>query len=336
MFSRRTLLHSAALTTVIAGVGLSSCSSADPADPSAPATSGDQAEATRVVTTAQGEITVPGTPQRVVMLNYALTGLAFHLGVPVVGATTEASDVADGEPSEFWAGAAEAAGTTMLSWAVDGFAMEEIAALNPDLIVAGGVGLPWVVATDNYDRLTQIAPTVIVDKALTTWQEQLDFMAQAFGAEEAAPKLVTAFDDRIAEVRAAITPPPGPVLAVTFSEPTKPYGFMPNSSLWKLFDQLGLDPSTVAEDKGLEPYTPGGDMFEMSMEKVGELADQPSLFVCGFLNNAATVESVGKDPIFSRLPSFSSGHAYDLPNWAFRADYDQTLAVIDHIAELFG
>lgn len=329
MISRRTL---AAAALALPGIVVASACSAGPGGPGGPASSG---AGTRTVTTAQGTITIPAAPKRVAVLNFALVGLVFKLGVPVAVATYEASD-ADGRPSEFWADEAAAAGTTMIRWSIDGFNLEELAALAPDLIIAGGLGLPSGVATKGYDGLSRIAPTVIVDRALPSWREQLGFLAEVFDAKPAAAEVMSAYEARITEVRHTITPPPGPVMALTFSAPDKVFGFMPASPLWQLFDQLGLEPSAIATDQKLEPYTPGGDMFPMSLERVGDLASQPTLFVCGFMSDAMDVARLTKNSIFARLPAITGHHAYDLPHWSFRADHDQTLALIDLVEKLFG
>jgi len=328
MISRRALVGAALALPSVAAVAACTTPGAEGQPAGSPG-------GTRTVTTAQGSITIPAQPQKVMVLNFALVGLVFNLGIPVAAATYEASD-ADGRPSEFWADKAAAAGTTMMRWSIDGFNLEEIAALEPDLIIAGGLGLPSGVATKGYDGLSRIAPTVIVDRALPSWREQLGFLAEVFDAQEAAAEVVSAYEARITEVRDKITAPPGPVMALTFSAEDKVFGFMPQSALWQQFEQLGLEPSTIAADQKLEPYTPGGDMFPISLERIGELANQPTLFVSGFLSDTMDVERMRKNSILARLPAVTGHHAYDLPHWAFRADHDQSLALVDLIEKLFG
>lgn len=64
---------------IVLALALAGCSSSGSED-----SAGD---ATRVVKTDQGEVTVPADPQRVVVLNHALTGYLFNLDVPVVATT---------------------------------------------------------------------------------------------------------------------------------------------------------------------------------------------------------------------------------------------------------
>ncbi|NEB06953.1 ferric enterobactin (enterochelin)-binding protein, partial [Streptomyces sp. SID13726] len=131
----------------------------------------------RVGATDQGDVTVPTDPQRVVVLNHALAGYLYELDVPVLATVPEVTDDPDPKFSPFWKDQAEADGTELIEWSADGFNLEAILALEPDLIVGGGWGFPLKQATDVYDGLSQIAPTVLVSGTYTTWQEQFEFLA---------------------------------------------------------------------------------------------------------------------------------------------------------------
>ncbi|MGW0180594.1 ferric enterobactin (enterochelin)-binding protein, partial [Nocardia sp. NPDC003345] len=127
MRSRRRRLPAVLAALTAAAVALAACSASDPEA---------GAGTTRTVHTAQGDITVPADPQRVVVLNYALAGYLYDLDVPVVATTSEDSGK-PGEFSEFWKDDAAADNTELLSWSTDGFDYEAILAADPDLIVAG-------------------------------------------------------------------------------------------------------------------------------------------------------------------------------------------------------
>src|SRR5690625_4549276 len=137
MRSPRPLLLPLASASAVLGLALAGCGLTE--EGSEAQAAGD--EATRVVATDQGEVTIPADPQRVVVLNHALAGYFFHLDVPVAATIPETVD-GEGGYSEFWAEEAEAAGTEILPWSSDGFDFEAILATEPDLIVGGGVGFP--------------------------------------------------------------------------------------------------------------------------------------------------------------------------------------------------
>ena len=62
----------------------------------------------------------------------------------------------------------------------------------------------------------------------------------------------------------------------------------------------------------------------------------PTVFVIGFNQDTTSVEELEKDPVYSELPAFKDGHAYDLPYWFSRPDYDESLGTLDRIEEMFS
>lgn len=329
----------AALAALIgAALVLSGCSSAGDAPAAAGSPSAEAADAAepRVVQTDQGEVTVPADPQRVVVLNYALAGYLYDLDVPVLATIPESAD-GEGVYSEMWAEDAEADGTEFLPWSTDGFDLEAVLALEPDLIVAGGIGFPLFQATQAYDQLAQIAPTVIVSGTLTDWRGQFGFLADdVFGKAGVYEEAVAAYEERVAEVRDAITPPAGPVTYVSITADGTPYVLIEDQGLPEDLAAVGLEPAPVFAEGGFEPYTAGGDMFELSTEQVGQVLTQPTLFVLGFNGDTTDVATLEQNPVWAALPSFAAGQAFDLPYWSLRGDYDEALALLDIVEEQFS
>lgn len=302
-----------------------------PATPLAPGT-----DATRTVATIKGEVQVPVRPQRIVVLNHALAGYLFHLDQPVAAVVPEFTDT-EGVAAPAWADQAAAAGTVFLPWPADGFNLEAIAAQRPDLIIAGGLGFPFAQAEQVYDQLSAIAPTVLVPKTLQTWQQQLSFLAgDVFAAPQRYDELRAAYDARVAEVAAAITPPSKPSTVISRASSGKVYVLMDDAGLITLLTELGFEPAPLAQRNGAVPYTPGGDMFEVSPENAGVVLDPATIFVVPFDDPKQTVAALAKDPVLGRLPAFRNGSAFDLPQSALRADYDDTMELIDTIEQRFG
>lgn len=297
---------------------------------------GGGAEAgTRTVQTPQGEVEIPADAQRIVVLNYALTGYLYDLGVKVIATTAEAAD-ADGSFSEFWGDAPERDGTELLPWTSDGFDLEAILALEPDLLIAGGWGFPYFVADQAYEDLSGIAPTVMVDKAFTTWKEQFSFLAeQVLDEKEAYDDLVIAYEERLSEVREGISLPPQPTSLLYVTVEGAPFvtfeEFVPEE-----FVELGFEIDPIASSNDLEPYTEGGDSAELSTESLGQLMTSPTVFVCGFNQDTFSVDDLGSRAVWKDLPSFQEGHAYDMPYWVSRHDYDEALALLDLLDEKFA
>ncbi|UVY84441.1 ABC transporter substrate-binding protein [Brachybacterium sp. NBEC-018] len=319
-------------------LGLAACADEGTASSSSSAgsdASDGGAAGTRTVSTVKGDVEVPADPQRIVVLNYALAGYLFDLDLPVAATTTEAAEV-DGSFSEFWGDAPTQAGTQMLSWSSDGFDLEAVLGMEPDLIVAGGWGFPYFQADKAYEDLSAIAPTVLVDKALTSWREQFSFLAEhVFDRKETLDELVAAYEDRLAEVKAAITLPPQPISLLYVTGEGTPFVFL-EDFVPAEFEGLGFEIDPIASTHELEPYTAGGDSAELSTENLGQLVTSPTVFVCGFNQDTFTVEELGRRAVWKDLPAFQDGHAYDLPYWASRHDYDEALALLDLLQETFA
>ncbi|MFC8103024.1 ABC transporter substrate-binding protein [Streptomyces sp. NPDC057363] len=316
---------------LVAALALTGCAASDSSG------DGDKASAakTRSVKTDYGEVKVPTEPKRVVVLNHALAGYLYDLDVPVRATIPEDAD-GEGEFSPNWAEEAKEDGTTFLPWSVDGFDLEAILALDPDLIVGGGIGFPLFQAEKVYDDLTDIAPTVLVGKKLGDWRSQFSFLADdVFGKGDVYDQHLAAYDKRVAEVKEAITPPPGPVSFLAFTGDGTAYGLVESVGLPSEFEKVGIEPAPVFAQGGFKVYGGGGDMFELSTEKAGQTITQPSVFVMGFNADTTDVATLKKNPVYGALPAFRSNHAYDLPYWVLRGDYDESMALLDIIEKQF-
>ncbi|NJI61530.1 ABC transporter substrate-binding protein [Microbacterium oxydans] len=318
---------------VVALFALASCA----ADPAPESGAGASEEATtRVVTTEQGDVTVPADPQKVVVLNYALAGYLYDLDVPVAAVTSEDFGY-EASYSDFWAEDAEKQGTEFITWSGDGFDLEAILALEPDLIVGGGIGFPLFLATDAYDDLSDIAPTVLVSGDKATWQDQYSFLAEdVFGKGEVYDEALAAYEDRVDEVAANITVPAAPAAFFSILPDGTVYVAREDMGLPVVFDAVGIEAAPLFADGDYEPYTPGGDSFELSTEQVGQVITQPTVFITGFNTDIGDVDTLSENPVLAALPAFQNDAAYVLPYWVARGDYDEALALLDIIEELFG
>ncbi|UED86756.1 ABC transporter substrate-binding protein [Streptomyces profundus] len=319
------------VVATLAILALAGCSASDEGDDGSASDS-----ATRTVSTDYGDVEVPADPRRVVVLNHALAGYLYHLDVPVTAITPEDADQDEGAFSEFWAAEAEAAGTTFLPWSVDGFDLESVLAADPDLIVGGGIGFPLTQAEQVYDELTDIAPTVLVGGELDNWRQQFSFLAdEVFDRPDEYQRLLTLHEERVARVREAITPP-GPAAYLSITADNTPYVLIEDQGLPADLAAVGIEAAPVFAEGDFEPYTAGGDMFTLATEEIAATLTQPTVFVTGFNGDTTDVATLAEHPAYASLPSFQSGDAHDLPYWTVRPDYDESLALLDIIEEMFG
>lgn len=326
------LLAATAVVASIALVGTACAASDTGADDGTADETG-----TRTVTTDYGDVEVPTDPQKIVVLNYALAGYLYNLDQPVTATIPEDADATEGEFSPLWGDAPEEDGTVFLPWSVDGFDLEAILAQEPDLIVGGGIGFPLFQAEEVYDDLSDIAPTVLVGAELDTWQEQFSFLAEdVFDQAEEYEGFVAAYEERVAEVKAAITPPTAPAAYVAYTGDGTAFALVESVGLPKELAQVGIEPAPIFADGDFEVYGGGGDMFELSAEQAGQTLTQPTLFIMGFNGDTMDAATLAENPVYAALPAFQNDSVYDLPYWSLRGDYDEALATLDHIEELFG
>lgn len=171
-----------ALTIAALGVTASACSSTD-------AVSDGAGSATRSIETVRGTVDVPETPLRVVTLEPVELDTTVALGVVPVG--TAVLSEASGVPSYL---GTEAADIAMVGTVAEP-TIEDIAALQPDLILGTETR-----HAEYYDQLTAIAPTVFMASQSDPWRENVRFVGRTLGKQDDAEKLLTAYDDRCAEI----------------------------------------------------------------------------------------------------------------------------------------
>jgi len=148
-----------------------------------------------------GSTTIDELPERIVTVGLTDHDALLALGVVPVGTTEWFGE----QPSAVWPWAQSKLGSAKPEVVGDAatIGFEKIAALNPDLILALYAG----VTKEQYDLLTQIAPTVAQPAAYVDygipWQELTHTVGQVVGKTEQADALIADVEARFAEVRTA-------------------------------------------------------------------------------------------------------------------------------------
>ena len=290
----------------------------------------------REIETSKGTVSVPADPQRVLVLNPAIAGSLYALGLDVLAVTESTRAPTEEGYSGVWADEARAAGTEVLPWDFEGFNYELLLSYDPDLIVAGGQGRPGFLANEGYDQLSAVAPTLFVDTTLGSWKEELGAIATALGREAEAAEALAVYEARIAEVSAAIEMPPQPTAFMLSLDPETPY-FMPETTATpQLFADVGFTVDPLAERFPQFEAFGTGDSVEVSAELAGDVFSAPTIVLVPFDPASPHAEDMETDPILSRLPAVQSGNVYEMPDYAYRFDYYGALATLDVIEETFG
>ncbi|WP_067824309.1 ABC transporter substrate-binding protein [Nocardia inohanensis] len=291
---------------------------------------------TREVRTDRGAITVPADPQRIVVVNGALAGYLFDLGAKVKAADPRVLGVTL-KPGEFpaaWAADAKEQGTAVLA-SGDNINLEFIAAQRPDLIIGGGQGYPGQQSIDAYDKLTAIAPTVLVPSNSINWQDQLKSVADAVNQSAKVNALISAYDAKVAKVKGSIKPPSGAISVFQSRKDNKPSVIAPGTPLASLLTATGFTIDDKVEAKAGNPArAAAADWVSFSPELVTTVVDAPALFVIQ-LDGGRSIAQLKEDPMLAKLPSFQSGKVYDLPATSQRPDYRNVMSTLDLLAERF-
>jgi len=135
----------------------------------------------------EGTANIPVKPQRVITVGFQRdTDTVLALGVTPVAMVEHSLFPSGNAP---WVEAALTGPMPELLDATAGLPFEKIAGLDPDLILA----TDDYELTQNYPRLTQIAPTVsYVDGVESdTWQQRTSHIGRALGRTEQAQKIIT-------------------------------------------------------------------------------------------------------------------------------------------------
>lgn len=256
---------------------LTACSSAQDSTSETGSETTDSTAEGVTITHKFGETVVPPNPSRVVTVGWTDQDFVLPFGIVPV-ATREFFTEYNDYP---WVQAATD-GKGVSTWGADEIDFEAIAAQNPDVIFA----IYETIDQETYDRLSQIAPTVIQSADYpdeeTPWDVQLLTTGKALGKEAEAKELVNQVQARIDEAKQANPEFAGKTLVVDFGpESGGHYLLAENDPRRSLFTALGFQTQDVVGD--------------VSEEKLVEL-DKDVLFV-----NGATKEQMAESPAFSRL-----------------------------------
>lgn len=257
---------------------LSGCGSSQDSSPEADPDAGDTTSSEGVIIEHKfGETVVPPNPERVVTVGWTDQDFVLPFGIVPV-ATREFFEEYNGYP---WVQAATD-GTGVSTWGADEIDFEAIAAQQPDVIFA----IYETIDQQTYDRLSQIAPTVIQSADYpdeeTPWDVQLLTTGKALGKEAEAKELVNRVQGRIEEAKQANPEFAGKTLVVDFGpESGGHYLLAENDPRRSLFTALGFETQEVV-----------GDVSEERLD----VLDEDVLFI-----NGATKEQMLESPAFARL-----------------------------------
>ncbi|WP_448615116.1 ABC transporter substrate-binding protein [Modestobacter sp. URMC 112] len=275
-----------------AAVTLTACGGTD--------TEGVAAEPTadsRTVVHALGETVVEGTPERVVVLDTGELDAVLALGVTPVGSVrTDASDTLPAYITDAGVDPADIADVGTIAEPD----LEAIAALDPDLILTNRVR-----HEDITDQLSAIAPTVYAEAIGETWQENLLLDAEALGLTAEAEKLLTAYEQRAAEVGALFGDPADTEVSIV--------RFLDGSAA-RLYGEGSFIGAVLADVGFSRPELQRTDetFVEVSLEEISR-ADADLVFYSSYgEEGGAVVDQVTTGRLWQGMPSVQQGRASEV------------------------
>lgn len=299
-------LAAAAVLTLLAGCGGT--------DEPAVASAGEDVESSGAfpvtIEHTFGETTIDEQPERVVVLGWSAQDTLYALGVAPVGMPSYPYGGGDDGVLPWNDEHFDAEQTTLLDTA-DGPPLEQIAALQPDVILAPYEGFEEGV----YEDLTGIAPTVAYpgEPWTTPWREQTRMIGAALGLEEEAEQLIS---DTEAEVAAVAEEHPefaDLTFAYTSMGAEALYLYLPTDPRVQLIEDLGLtvDPSVEELAEGSE----SSFYAQLSLEAAPEIESD---VLIGFADGMST-EEVLSSSLYASVPAIERDAAVVLDDQAVAA-----------------
>lgn len=319
--------------TAVMALTLGACSNG-----SAEAESTESAAATaqwpRTIVHEAGETVIDAKPENIVSTSLSVTGTLLAIDAPVTSTSVSTARSGTADENGFftqWADVAVERGVEPL-YTIGELDLEAVIAEDPDLIVVSTSGADSVL--DQYDALSEIAPTIVVNYGDQTWQDLAEELGEATGLEEKAASVVEEFDASVAETAEAMAIEAGTTASiVSFNAgDVSPVGKStgPHSQLVTALGFTVVDP-----DEQFDTSTQKREDFAFTSYE-GLSASVTGDYTFLISSTEATVEAFTGDPTLANLPSVQAGQVYSMGPESFRLDYFSASDIIDWFSTSFA
>ena len=183
----------------------------------------------------------------------------------------------------------------------DGIPVDEIAAMEPDLIIGSNSGM----SQEDYDRLSRIAPTVAYPETAwaTPWRESVEVVGQAIGRPEQAQEAIAETEAEFEAAREEYPQLEGTSFAWGWFSPT-------DTSTIGLYNVIDLRPQFLTElgmvNASVVEEMSGEENFSanLSAEQADTLDADVFIF---YSDGGVTADTLLEDPLLSQIPAMASG-----------------------------
>lgn len=279
---------------------------------------------TTTVDTVNGSVDVPANPTRVVCVDtYSLAALIDSGLVPV--------GVPELDLDSFIAPYKEALTGVATIGTFQGIDVEKIKVLQPEVILT--INAPW--ATDIYDQLKEIAPTVMFDYAVpNAWQVLADQFTAAVGREAELATVKQTYSDRAAVVKKTYAD------ALATMKWAVAIGWGASDGQFTLYYPDSA-PGVILTDCGAQFIAAAvgktGTSEAFSYERLSLLEDADILLTYGVHDGEPEEQSQAMldQPLFQALPVAQNKHVFALSN-VIPSSYGAAILFIDSVETIIG
>lgn len=301
---------------------------------SGPGQSEGQQSWPRTLQTPKGPLTLQRAPERIVSTSVTITGTLLAIDAPVTGsgATGRNSSVAD-EQGFFTQWGPVAKDRQVRALYVTEPNAEAIAADAPDLIVISATGGDSAIKL--YPQLSAIAPTLVIDYGDKSWQALAIQLGEITGHEQNAREVISRFEQRVQNVKRAITQPPQPVSAFVYYEDGRGVNLWTAASAQgKLLTELGFTLAMPpAEVHGGTSMGKRNDIIQLSGENMAAGLTGKTMLL--FSSDDDTVDKVRANPFLAHLEPVTAQRVYSMGPDTFRLDYYSASNMLNSIERQF-
>jgi iron-siderophore transport system substrate-binding protein len=327
VLSRRRVVAGAVALAAAATFSITSCSSSDDSA-AASGTTSSTGQFPRTVDHFRGSTEIPAAPQRIVALDNSFTDAVLLLEAPLVGYVDyREPGLPDylGSSRDRFAAEAESVGKVSTA------SLEQIAALQPDLIISAEVR-----DGKNYEQLSAIAPTIFTETTGPTWKDNIRLVGKALGKEALAEQKIASYEERAAAVGAEINDTASnPVISVVR------FAGEPTARLYRTtsFSGIVLSDAGLArpQSQGPDPADPDNIMQAISPELISE-AEGDAIFVSTWQDPAGKSAEAAKPFLESPLWQTLKGRKVDVDDarWMSPVSIQGAHLILDDLSDTFG
>lgn len=294
---RKTMFN---ILLILVMIGLiAGCSGADPdhagANEGSPLTSASKSESNsplfpRTITHLKGETVIQAKPVRI-----AVPYISFVDYLAVLDEYPVAAQGVEIISRNFPNLSKRVAGKNIMDLGME-VDLEKLLAVEPDLIIAGDD------MQDQYDKLSQIATTVIFPQA-GDWRETLQQIAEVIGKEDKATSVLAEFDRKSAEYKEKLAFRSVESVMFVMYSGKEQFLTWNDGRFDPFYKGLGLKP--------VDGPAPGG---QLSLESLASL-DPDHLFI---INNwqdpiqGGVMESLKESKVWNSMTAVKNNHVYEL------------------------